>query len=62
MCRGREQLDNPHKRYYIFNGSLPTDEVEARKVRTTAAWYVISNGELYWTIGDWPLLKYISQE
>lgn len=37
---------------YILNGYLPTEEQEARKVRSTAAKYVISKRDLYRTMGD----------
>lgn len=32
------------------------------KIKTTAARYVIYGEQLYRTMGDWPLLKYITRE
>lgn len=47
---------------YISNDSLPQDPTTAQKVRTTASRYVIIEGELYRTVGEWSLLKCVSSE
>lgn len=46
---------------YILNGSLAEGVLEARKIQTSATQYIIVKGELYRTMGDWPLLKCIFQ-
>lgn len=47
---------------YIANGLLPDDSVVARKVKTSATRYVMVCGDLYRTMGDWPLLKRVFED
>lgn len=46
---------------YITNRLLPNDLNTAQKVLTSAAHYIMVQGGLYHTMGDWPLLKYVSE-
>lgn len=45
---------------YIWNCSLSDDDSQAWKDKTIVARYVIHVDQLYWTMGNWPLLKCIT--
>ncbi|XP_020202767.1 uncharacterized protein LOC109788450 [Cajanus cajan] len=47
---------------YILNGTLPTDPLEAKKMRTRAARYTMIAGELYKRGVSTPLLKCLAPE
>lgn len=45
---------------FILHEKFPDDEKEARKICTTYAKYVMIDDQLYKTMGNWPLLNYVS--
>lgn len=45
---------------FILEEKLPDDEKLVRKIRTTSARYVLVGNQLYRTMGNWLLLKYVN--
>lgn len=49
-------------RNFILHEQLPDDPQGARKMRTTAPRSVLTEDQLYKTMGNWPLLKCLTPE
>lgn len=47
---------------FILHEQLPNDPYEARKMRRTVPRFVLIEDQLYRTMGNWPLLKYVTPE
>lgn len=49
-------------REFVLHEKLLDNQIQARKVRTTSARYILIDDQLYKTMGNWPLPKCINKE